>query len=189
MAGEFQLIGYLRLFAEHGVEYLIVGGVGARLQGAATTTQDIDIMPDPNPANLRRLAQALSYLSTEKKEASSIHYETHDTVDPGEFRRADISSFRTTLGVIDVLMDLPGVGTFDDVRQNARRYEWEDVIIVVASLDDIITSKQTADRAKDWRAMDALEAARDHLRDHPDGYELSDSDLDVQADPDGESRE
>jgi hypothetical protein len=46
MPPEFQLIGYLRLFAESRVEYLLVGGVGARIQGSATTTQDIDIMPE-----------------------------------------------------------------------------------------------------------------------------------------------
>lgn len=61
-------------------------------------------------------------------------------------------------------MVLPGVGTFDDVRPHARRYEWQGIVISAASLDDIITSKETADRAKDWRAMDALYEARDHLR-------------------------
>jgi hypothetical protein len=45
MPRELQLIGYLRLFATEGVEYLLVGGVAARLQGAATTIRDIDVMP------------------------------------------------------------------------------------------------------------------------------------------------
>jgi len=35
---EFQLIGYLQLLTEGDVAFLIVGGVSARLQGAATTT-------------------------------------------------------------------------------------------------------------------------------------------------------
>ena len=78
MPGEFQLIGYLRLLAEQGVEYVIVGGVGARMQGAATTTQEIDIMPDPEPANLQRLARALSHLETEKKDSRATTYVPHD---------------------------------------------------------------------------------------------------------------
>jgi hypothetical protein len=82
--------------------------------------------------------------------------------------------------VIDVLMELPGVGTFDAVRPNARRYGWDNLAILVASIDDIITSKETADRAKDWRAMDALYDARARLRDRPDDYVLSESALDVQ---------
>ena len=179
MADEFQLVGYLRLLAEFGVEYLIVGGVGGRIQGAATTTGDIDIMPDPSPANLARLAAALCGRSTEKKEASATIYETHDTVDPMEFRTADVSSYRTIYGLIDVLMDLPGVGPFDVVRRGARRYLSDDIVLIVASIDDIITSKETAGRSKDWRAMDALYQARDHLRDHPDAYDVSEDALEV----------
>jgi hypothetical protein len=95
MPGELQLIGYLRLFAERGVEYLLVGGVVARLQGAATTTQDVDIMPEPSLQNLGRLAQALSDDSTEKKEASDTEYQAHRLVDPMEFRTADVCSYRT----------------------------------------------------------------------------------------------
>ena len=127
MAREFQLTGYLKLLADHDVGYIIVGGVGARLQGAATTTQDIDIMPDPRPENLGRLAGALSGIDTRKKEAGSTSYEPHDTVDPMEFRTVDIASFDTRYGTIDVLMELPGVGTFDVVNQHTRRYEWRGI--------------------------------------------------------------
>jgi hypothetical protein len=184
MPGELQLIGYLRLLAEQGVEYLLVGGVGARLQGAATTTQDVDIMPEPSPENLRRLAEALSDESTEKKEAGETVYRPHRVVDAMEFRTEEICSYRTQRGVIDVLMELPGVGTYDVVARNARHYDWQDITISVAAIDDIITSKETADRAKDRRALDALYEARDYLRDHPDPYELTDDALDVERDPD-----
>jgi hypothetical protein len=178
---EIQLIGYIRLLAEHGVQYAIVGGVGGRIQGAATSTQDIDIMPEPSPENLRRLATALSGIDTNKKEAGSTEYEPHDEIDPMEFRTADVVSFETRYGAIDVLMELPGVGTYDAVMAHARKYEWQGIVVTTASLDDIITSKETADRAKDWRAMDALYEARDCLRTRPDDYELSDNDLDVES--------
>jgi hypothetical protein len=184
VAREFQLIGYLRLLAENDVDYLLVGGVGARIQGSATTTQDIDIMPEPSSLNLDRLAQALSNQETEKKEAGSTAYLPHDLIDSMEFRTSDVSSYRTRFGVIDVLMELPGVGPFDAVRRNARRYQWEDVTISVASIDDIITSKETADRAKDRRALDALYEARDHLREHPDPYELPGRALDPEGEDD-----
>jgi hypothetical protein len=184
VAPEFQLIGYLRLLAEHDVEYIIVGGVAGRLQGAATTTQDIDIMPEPSPENLRRLATALSNLETRKKESGSTSFAPHNEIDPMEFRTETVSSFETRYGAIDVLMDLPGVGTFDATRPHARRYEWQGIVIMTASLDDIITSKKSADRAKDWLSMDALYEARERLRERPDDFELVDLDLDVQTDID-----
>ena len=105
-------------------------------------------MPEPSVENLERLARALSDETTEKKEAGATEYQLHALIDPMEFRTADISSFRTRFGVMDVLMELPGVGPFDAVRRNARRYQWETITITVASIDDIITSKETADRAK-----------------------------------------
>jgi hypothetical protein len=108
MAREFQLIGYLRLLAAQGVDYLLVGRVGARIQGTATTTQDIDIMPEPSVQNLDRLAQALSDDQTEKKESGETSYRSHPVVDSIEFRTSAVSSFRTRFGVIDVLMELPG---------------------------------------------------------------------------------
>lgn len=180
---EIQLVGYLSLLADHSVEYLIVGGVGSRIQGAATTTQDLDIMPEPSLANLERLAVALSSPSTRFKQSNSREYLPHPEVSVTEFTTADISSFDTSYGVIDVLMELPGVGSFDVVRKNAKRYDFNGRVLIVANLDDIILSKETADRAKDWRAMDALYEARDRLREQADAYEIGPNQLDVGHDP------
>lgn len=173
MSGDFQLVGYIRLLAEHDVDYLIVGGVGSRLQGAAVTTQDLDIMPDPAPENLDRLATALSTGTTRKKSFSSTSYEPHHVVDALEFKTETVLSFQTSYGVIDVLMELPGVGFFGDVHPNAKRYEFGRSILIVANLDDIITSKQTADRTKDLRSMDALYEARERLRTQGDNFEVA----------------
>ena len=182
----FQLVGHIKALHEYRVEYLIVGGVGARIQGAATTTQDLDMMPEPSGENLGRLAAALSGASTEKKPATATEYTPHPVVDAMEFRTETISSFRPEYGLIDVLMELPGVGTYDEVRRRAKRYAFEDVVLVVADLDDIISSKESASRAKDWRAMDALHEARDRLRERPDPYELTDESLDVERPLGGE---
>jgi hypothetical protein len=168
----FQLTGYLQLLAEHEVAYLIVGGVGSRIQGAAITTQDLDIMPNPVPDNLERLASALSSPSTRKKPSNSTTYIPHPNVASLEFKTETVLSFDTSYGVIDVLMELPGVGNYDDAFRNAKRYEHAGRVLVVASIEDIITSKETTDRTKDWRAMDALHEARDRLRETTDTYEI-----------------
>jgi hypothetical protein len=122
VTSRFQLIGYLRLLAEADVEYLIVGGVGAILQGTSVTTQDLDIMPEASPENLDRLAAALSMPTTEKKSATSTIYEPYVTVSSLEFKTEPTLSFRTSYDVLDVLMELPGVGTYDDAARNAKVY-------------------------------------------------------------------
>jgi hypothetical protein len=53
--------GYSRT-RSHGVEYLMVGGLGARADGATRPTQDIDFVPSSTRENLDRLAGALREL-------------------------------------------------------------------------------------------------------------------------------
>ena len=52
----------LRALTEHGVDFLVVGGVGAILQGATLSTFDLDIVHSTEPANIARLLAALADL-------------------------------------------------------------------------------------------------------------------------------
>ena len=151
------------------MRYLIVGGVGGRLQGVPTTTGDLDIVPDPDLDNLQRLAVALSGPNTWKKPVDSVEFVQHPVVEPSEFWSERMTQYRTVNGGIDVLIELPGVGPFDALIRASRRYELAgyDLTIHVANLDDIIRSKEYADRAKDWRALDSYYEARAASRARP----------------------
>lgn len=48
----------------HGVDYVLVGGLGARAHGALRPTSDIDCVPDGSAANLDRLMPAVGFRST-----------------------------------------------------------------------------------------------------------------------------
>src|SRR5437867_3392587 len=50
----------LRTLSEHQVEFIIVGGVAATVQGAARVTEDIDLVYRRDPGNRVRLAAALA---------------------------------------------------------------------------------------------------------------------------------
>src|SRR5882724_3441371 len=52
----------LAALAEHAVDYVIVGGLAVQTHGHVRTTFDVDVYPRPEPANLRRLADALNEL-------------------------------------------------------------------------------------------------------------------------------
>ncbi len=52
----------VRILAEHGVDYVLIGALAARLQGFPRLTADIDITPARDPENVRRLAAALREL-------------------------------------------------------------------------------------------------------------------------------
>jgi hypothetical protein len=68
----------IELLEQHGVEYIIVGGVAAVLQGAPVTTFDIDALVKVDPANVERLAKAL--------ESLGARYREHGVVPGGPYR-------------------------------------------------------------------------------------------------------
>ncbi len=45
----------LRRFADGNVSYVVIGGIALVLHGGIRTTEDLDIVPDPDQANLDRL--------------------------------------------------------------------------------------------------------------------------------------
>ncbi|HLF44750.1 MAG TPA: hypothetical protein VJA46_14660, partial [Acidimicrobiia bacterium] len=67
---EFDPVAALRVLVEHQVEFLLVGGVAARLRGAPMLTQDVDITPSTDRDNLERLAAALKELDARLRTAT-----------------------------------------------------------------------------------------------------------------------
>jgi len=49
----------LRILTDHGVQYVLIGGLAATLHGSPLRTGDVDICPSRSPENLTRLAAAL----------------------------------------------------------------------------------------------------------------------------------
>jgi hypothetical protein len=187
MQPRLYLPNLLQKLADHHVRYVIVGGVGARLQGTPYVTGDLDIVPDPDPVNLGRLATALSGPATCKKPADSTDYLPHPQVQAAEFFVDYMAMYLTPHGAIDVLIELPAVGPFDVLARNARRYDLPitGVTIYVASLNDIIRSKETAGRSKDLIALPALYEAAARLDEQSDDYALDPSALDMSEPPPG----
>jgi hypothetical protein len=78
--------------------------------------------------------------------------------------RMEISTWRTDAGDFDVLAVLPGVDgrrlSYDDLADRADDLELDGTVVRVAALDDVIASKEWADRPKDRAALDELRALR-----------------------------
>jgi len=56
------LLRLLRSLHEHGVEYVLVGGVAMNLHGVVRATEDVDLFVRPTEENVSRLRAALSSL-------------------------------------------------------------------------------------------------------------------------------
>jgi len=152
----------LALLAEHGVDLVIIGGFSLSAHGVVRGTKDIDIVPAPDPANLRRLAVALRDLEAEVMLA--------DDFDPRELGiEPDADGLalggnwvlRTRLGRLDVMQDVPGVDGYQQLREGAIEVDVPDAgRFHFAGYDDLIAMKRAAGRPQDEIDIVSLERAR-----------------------------
>jgi hypothetical protein len=81
-------------------------------------------------------------------------------IDPEILARSEISTWRTDAGDIDLLADIPARHrdrrTYDDLLPHSSRLDAGGVSVLVASLDDVIGSKQWLNRDKDRAALPEL---------------------------------
>jgi hypothetical protein len=70
--------GILEILDRYGVEYVVVGGVSAVLQGAPLTTFDIDTLAKVDRANAQRLQRALEALDARYREHGSLQPTAED---------------------------------------------------------------------------------------------------------------
>ena len=68
---------------------------------------------------------------------------------------------RCDLGQLDVLGDLPGVGTYEQLAPRAVRARVRGIACPVLDLDSLIAAKTYAGRKKDKPALDELRRIRE----------------------------
>lgn len=158
----------------HGVAYVLVGGVAARLHGASRLTWDLDLCPAWEPDNLDRLAAALRELDARLRDLPpDIEL---PPIAGRTLRQMNIGTWRTSAGDLDVLRDIPSGdrhhrNSYEQLVPRASSREFLGCTIYVAALGDIITSKEVADRPKDRDALPelrALHAAQSSAPERPD---------------------
>lgn len=123
--------------ARHEVEFVLVGGMAAQAHGNTRMTNDIDLIPQPDPQNLARLADALRALEARVLNPGHEEIEVDATMLP----RATIWQLATPHGDIDVLHEAPGAAPYDRLRERALVIALDEVRIPVAGRDDLIRMK------------------------------------------------
>jgi len=73
----------LRILAYHRVDFLVVGGVGAILQGATLSGFDLDIVHSTEPANITRLLAVLGDLDASYRAQPEKRPSQTDLSSPG----------------------------------------------------------------------------------------------------------
>jgi hypothetical protein len=137
-------------FARWGVQYLFLGKSGAILLGFSDTTQDVDLFPLRSPENGQALAAAVRELG----------FALTDTQVEDIVRGKDFVQLKNGPFDLDLVFAPDGIENFAEAW--ARHVEVEG--FPVCHPDDIIASKQAANRVKDRESLPRLLAFRDYWR-------------------------
>lgn len=141
--------------AKHGVQFVLIGALAARLQGFPRATYDADITPAKDRDNLQRLAAALRELGARVYTQQIPEGLAFDCSAP-MLARADIWNLITDAGRLDLAFRPSGTAGYDDLATQAVRFELYGHNVLTARLEDIIRSKEAADRPQDRQDVEVM---------------------------------
>jgi hypothetical protein len=156
-------VALLEALARHGVRFVVIGGIAALSQGSPLPTEDVDVTPERDDENLDRLVAALGDLD------ARLRTGVDDVVplprDSRLLAQAETWTLTTKYGDLDLVFSPPGTGGYDDLRRDAFEVDLgRDVRVRVASLADVIRSKEASNRPKDRAQLPALRQTLERLR-------------------------
>ncbi|MBX3283005.1 MAG: nucleotidyltransferase [Acidobacteria bacterium] len=140
-----------------GVDFVVVGGVALRSHGSSYITQDLDICYSRTRTNLEKLAEALRPLNPRPR---NFPDELPFVWDWSTLQNGTNFTFSTSLGDIDLLGEVAGIGDYADVLANSVDIDFEGFTAKVLSIDGLIIAKETAGREKDKLGLQELYALR-----------------------------
>ncbi|HSW49219.1 MAG TPA: hypothetical protein VLH09_03545 [Bryobacteraceae bacterium] len=152
---DFQAI--LRVLAEHGVDFIVVGGVCGVLHGAPILTFDLDIVHSRKKDNVGRLMRAL--------EALDARYRTHTekTIRPAPTHLASEGHqlLATRFGPLDVLGLIGSGRQYEDLLPHSVVMRvGRGLTARLLDLDTLIETKQETAGEKDRAALAILRRIR-----------------------------
>lgn len=145
----------LEALQRHRVRFVIIGGFAAILHGASYVTFDIDITPDAQTENLERLSTALRELGA-RVWSTGIDEGLAFDHDAASLARSGVWNLVTPHGRLDISFVPNGTTGFVDLDAGAEEHVVVGVPVRVASLADIVRSKEAAGRTKDLLVLPTL---------------------------------
>jgi hypothetical protein len=152
---EFRPELILDALSRHGVDYILVGGFAAVIHGSPYLTTDVDIVPRAARDNLARLSLALRDLHARvwtSSEPTGLAFD-HDAE---SLARTEIWNLVTDHGRLDITLHPSGTAGFEDLARDALHLTILGIEVDVASLADVVRSKEAAGREKDRLVLPTL---------------------------------
>lgn len=145
----------LSALVRHDVQFVLIGGLAAAAHGSIFATFDVDIVPMSSRDNLTRLSAALRDLEARIR-AEGVDGGLPFDHDADSLADVGVWHLITPHGMLDISFVPSGTTGYADLVKEAAQETTYGVVITVASLEDIIRSKQAANRDKDLRVLPLL---------------------------------
>lgn len=142
----------LEMLLEARVNFILVGGLAAVIQGAPVTTMDVDIVHSQSPENIAKL---LAFL----KSIDAVQRRLDDKLIAPKKR--DLSGkghvFLTTrIGPLDVLAVIEGGRSYEDLLDHTVKIDFRGYTLRVLDLKTLIELKKTSTDPKDKQRLPVL---------------------------------
>ena len=147
-----RFLGLIRALLRHQVDFIVVGGVAALLEGAPIVTLDLDVLFDRAPENLTRLLAVLQEIHARYRDPAGRRIEP----DAEKLATMRMHLLLTDLGPLDVLGAIGHGLTYQDLLDRTLEHDLSGTRVRVLELAAVIESKEQANRDKDRAALPVL---------------------------------
>jgi predicted nucleotidyltransferase len=141
---------FARIFIEHGVQFIVIGGQAEYIFGSPRVTYDTDLCYERSSENLARLAAALRQLDVHLRNAPP---DLPFIIDARSLALGSNFTFTTSIGDLDLLGFVEPIGDFHALNGTATDYTIDNLPLRVIHLDDLIRIKQHINRSKDRESL------------------------------------
>ncbi len=147
----------LQTLVDHEIRFSVIGGVALIARGGQRSTEDLDIAYARDRQNLARRARAPAPLHpTLRGVPKGLPF----VLDASSLRMGLNFTLDTDLGPLDLLGEVPGLGTFEHVDAASSELEIGGTRLLVLTLDGLERAKQAAGRPKDLVDLGTIRALK-----------------------------
>jgi hypothetical protein len=151
---EFDLRALLEALQGRAVRFVVIGGVAVGAHGFVRGTEDLDLVPDPDPENLRRLTEALAELESTLPTVDDRPFDP--SADAGVIRRGGNVTAMTRFGGLDIVQRAQGVPTYSQLAEDAVESELLGIPVRICSLVRLREMKRAQNRTQDQLDLENL---------------------------------
>lgn len=151
---EFDLRSLLETLHQHDVSFVVIGGVAVGAHGFVRGTEDLDVVPDPDPDNLKRLTAALAALESTLPTVGGRPFDPSS--DAGVIQRGGNVTATTRFGALDVVQLAQGVPSYSQLNEDAIESDMLGIPVRICSLARLRQMKQAQNRTRDQLDLENL---------------------------------